>query len=193
MRKFVAIVTVSLPLAGCMTNETFSNQNIGTVAGAGVGILAGSMFGQGNGRLLAMAVGGAVGAWAGNQIGAKLDENARLKRQAAAEAALNRPVDAPPVSWSSDLPPEPAPAPQAAARQPAGDVARTQTAASQSAARPTAQQPRRAVGTVKTVGETAQAGRVCRTIEEEVDIAGEKEKVRSTFCRVNGDWVPQNA
>jgi hypothetical protein len=46
---------------------------------------------------------------------------------------------------------------------------------------------------VKTVGEAANAGRVCRTIEEEVDIAGEKEKVRSTFCRVNGDWVPQTA
>lgn len=189
MRKAVLAVVVACPLAGCVTNETFSNQNMGTVAGAGVGILAGSMFGQGNGRLLAMAVGGAVGAWAGNQIGAKLDENARLKRQAAAEAALNRPADAPPVTWSSDLPPEPEPAPAAAA--PAA-APRAQNAGAPPA-RQAAQPPRRAVGSVKTVGEAANAGRVCRTIEEEVDIAGEKEKVRSTFCRVNGDWVPQTA
>lgn len=187
MKKIAITLALSIPLAGCMTNETFSNQNIGTVAGAGVGILAGSMFGQGNGRLIAMAVGGAVGAWAGNQIGAKLDENARLKRQAAAEAALNRPLDAPPVTWSSDLPPEPA----SAAATPAA-APRAQSAGA-APARQSAQPPRRAVGSVKTVGETANAGRVCRTIEEEVDIAGEKEKVRSTFCRVNGDWVPQTA
>lgn len=187
MRTAALAVVVALPLAGCMTNETFSNQNIGTVAGAGVGILAGSMFGQGNGRLLAMAVGGAVGAWAGNQIGAKLDENARLKRQAAAEAALNRPIDAPPVTWSSDLPPEPAPTGATSAAAP-----RAQNVGS-APVRQAAQPPRRAVGSVKTVGESASAGRVCRTIEEEVDIAGEKEKVRSTFCRVNGDWVPQMA
>jgi len=180
MRNIVILAALALPLGGCVTDETFSNQNIGTVVGAGAGVLAGSMFGQGNGRIIAMALGGAAGAWAGNQIGAKLDENARLKRQGAAEAALNRPANAPPVTWSSDLPPEPV-----AASQSNAAPAPKQTAA--------APAHRRATGSAKTVGESSDAGRPCRTIEEDVDIAGEKEKVRSTFCKVNGDWIPKTA
>jgi surface antigen len=186
MNRTAIVALAALPLAGCMTNDTFSNQNIATVAGMGMGILAGSMFGQGNGRLIAMAAGGAGGAWAATQIAAKLHENARLKRHAAAEEALNRPADAPPVTWSSDLPPEPS------AQAATTDPAQTGAAPAPQPARAAMPSRRRAVGSVKTVDETANAGRVCRTIKEEMDIAGEKEEVHSTFCRVNGDWVPQS-
>ncbi len=183
MRKFLTASTaaVSLVLGGCVTNETFSNQNVGTVAGAGVGILAGSMFGRGNGQLIAMAVGGALGAWAGNSIGAKLDENSRAKRQAAAEAALNAPVDAAPVVWSS--PDAEAPAPV--------QTARTSNSTSAASGSPTARR-RDVSGSVRTVSERTDTGKVCRVIEEEVEIAGEKEKVRSTFCKERDVWVAQS-
>ena len=66
---------VLISLVACQTTK----QEIGTLAGAGLGVLAGSLFGDGKGKIVAMVVGAAAGAWLGNQLGKYLDEQEQKK------------------------------------------------------------------------------------------------------------------
>lgn len=94
----VVAVSAALVLVGCQTPGT--GQTVGTLGGAAAGAAIGSQMGSGRGRLAAMVIGAIIGAIAGNIIGRKLDEEERRRANAAANAALHRPVGTT-SSWSS--------------------------------------------------------------------------------------------
>ena len=101
--KIALIAAASIGLAACQNPNggTDWTRTIATGAGAVGGILVGSMFGQGNGRLVAMAIGGAAGAWLGNELGSRFSaREAAAMKPAVASAASSR--DAKPVSWQAE-------------------------------------------------------------------------------------------
>jgi outer membrane lipoprotein SlyB len=78
-RKFskpIIIATLCLALAACA--EGREGQTIGTVAGGALGAVLGSQFGGGKGQLAAVAIGAIAGAWAGSELGKKLDEEDKV-------------------------------------------------------------------------------------------------------------------
>ena len=92
----LALVTV-LSLSACESTEGHKT-DIGTVAGAIVGGLAGQSVGSGRGRVLATLAGAAGGAWIGRQIGAALDER---DRQHLAESTQETVVTGEAQEWSN--------------------------------------------------------------------------------------------
>ena len=71
MFKKLLIVTVSaIVLSGCLT----TNQQGGTLIGAGAGGLLGSQFGKGDGRLVTTALGVLAGVMTGQRIGRHMDQ-----------------------------------------------------------------------------------------------------------------------
>jgi surface antigen len=85
MRKiftaFVVLVT-SLSLAAC---TDITKQDVGAISGGVIGGLAGSQFGQGSGKLLAVGVGTLAGAYIGGAIGKNMDDTDKLKMNRALE------------------------------------------------------------------------------------------------------------
>lgn len=98
---FVLTAMAALPLvAGCQTNEQ-TGTLLGAGGGAAVGAGIGSAFGGRNGALIGALLGGAVGGFAGSQIGQQLDQRDRERAEAATRQALvSRPNS--PVAWASD-------------------------------------------------------------------------------------------
>lgn len=78
MRQFFASIMIVLTLAACANNgsgqgPTINKENIGTIAGAAIGAIAGSNVGGGKGNIAAIAVGTLAGAWVGSEVGKSLD------------------------------------------------------------------------------------------------------------------------
>jgi len=92
----VVLALGCVPLAGCET--TPSNEAIGTGVGVALGALAGSAFGSGSGRTAAIFAGGALGGWAGNVIGKRMDENDRKKMS----QALDTNAPGQPSAWKNE-------------------------------------------------------------------------------------------
>ena len=71
MKKLLIAAAVSaIVLSGCVA----TNQQGGTLVGAGLGGLLGSQFGSGDGKLAATGLGVLVGGMVGNQIGQHMDQ-----------------------------------------------------------------------------------------------------------------------
>ena len=101
----VALFSSSLTLAGCTATQEsniFSKENIGTVIGAGAGILIGSQVGGGDGRHLAMLAGAIAGGMIGKYIGASLDERDRQALERQTQAALMSGQDGQTIYWQSE-------------------------------------------------------------------------------------------
>ena len=79
-----AIVTTT----GCVSGVT--KEQVGSGLGAITGALLGSQVGSGDGRKLAILVGGLAGAYLGGEIGRRLDENDRLAATQALENLNDR-------------------------------------------------------------------------------------------------------
>lgn len=75
------LLTFSLALTGCNTNNERAGQVIGGIAG---GVL-GSRFGEGSGKIAAVVAGTLLGAYLGGELGAQMDENDRYRTQHALE------------------------------------------------------------------------------------------------------------
>jgi surface antigen len=88
---FAALLSFSLVACSSST----PNQDVGTVAGAVAGGLLGSTIGQGNGQVLAIGVGALTGAYLGSQIGKSMDEQDRMRMN----AALNNNSVGEPTYW----------------------------------------------------------------------------------------------
>jgi surface antigen len=83
MKKIFALFVVfftSLSLAGC---QNMSNQDVGVLTGGVAGGLLGSTIGGGTGKILAVAAGTIAGAIIGGSIGKNMDENDRMRVNAA--------------------------------------------------------------------------------------------------------------
>lgn len=61
------------PNSGVMSGGGINKQDVGTLAGAGLGAWAGSNIGKGSGNIVGIAAGTLLGAALGNQVGASLD------------------------------------------------------------------------------------------------------------------------
>jgi surface antigen len=81
MKRIITVLFLSASLVACSSNTR--NEDVGTVTGAVAGGLLGSMVGQGNGQVLAIGVGALTGAYLGNQIGKSMDEQDRMRMNAA--------------------------------------------------------------------------------------------------------------
>ncbi len=75
--KFIAAGMVAVLATACAQNgqrdDIVNKENIGTLAGAGLGAWAGSNVGKGSGNVAAIAVGTLLGAGIGKEVGASLD------------------------------------------------------------------------------------------------------------------------
>ena len=87
-KRITLTLVAVLFFAACADAQERPKQSIGTLLGAGVGALAGSQIGKGDGRLAAVAVGTLAGAWAGGEIGKSLDKADRLYAQRTAQNSL---------------------------------------------------------------------------------------------------------
>jgi surface antigen len=94
----IGLILTSLALTmfatGCATNE----QN-GTLIGAGTGAIIGNQFGHGGGRVAATLGGALVGGFIGNRIGASMDEEDRRRAAEAQYAALENGRDGVRAEW----------------------------------------------------------------------------------------------
>ena len=84
------LVALAVLLSACAPGR--EKEQAGGLIGAGVGALAGSQIGGGTGQLAAIAIGTLLGAWAGSEVGQRLDERDRLLAQKAAQKAYAAPV-----------------------------------------------------------------------------------------------------
>ena len=69
MKKLLVVAVSAIVLSGCIA----TNQQGGTLVGAGVGGLLGSQIGKGTGKLVATGLGVLAGAMAGNAVGQHMD------------------------------------------------------------------------------------------------------------------------
>ena len=69
MKKLLVVAVSAIVLSGCVA----TNQQGGTLVGAGVGGLLGSQIGKGTGKLVATGLGVLAGAMAGNAVGQHMD------------------------------------------------------------------------------------------------------------------------
>jgi surface antigen len=84
------IVLVTAMLTACTPGR--EREQLGGLIGAGLGALAGSQIGSGRGQLAAVAIGTLGGAWAGSEIGRRLDERDRLLASQAIQQSFHSPV-----------------------------------------------------------------------------------------------------
>ncbi|MDE2029907.1 MAG: glycine zipper 2TM domain-containing protein [Alphaproteobacteria bacterium] len=91
-KSAIALLTASLALAACQSDNWGNDQTVGTLGGAAAGGLLGSQFGHGSGKLVTTSLGVLLGAWAGNEVGASMDETDRLKNQTAERRAYTAPI-----------------------------------------------------------------------------------------------------
>ena len=70
MKKLLVATVSAIVLSGCVA----TNQQGGTLVGAGLGGLLGSQFGDGTGQLATTGLGVLVGSLIGNQIGQHMDQ-----------------------------------------------------------------------------------------------------------------------
>jgi surface antigen len=101
--KLAIIVAAALGLAACQNPDgtTDWTRTLTTGAGAVGGALIGSMFGGGNGQIIAMAAGAAGGAWLGNELGKKITAKEATAMKPAVAQAASAP-SAQPVSWAAE-------------------------------------------------------------------------------------------
>ena len=96
----LALLAASLALAACQTSNWGTGQTVGTLGGAAGGGLLGSQFGKGSGKVAMTGLGVLLGAWAGNEIGASMDDVDRLKYQQAETRAYNAPIGQQ-ITWNN--------------------------------------------------------------------------------------------
>ena len=85
----ILVLILSIGLVACSTNTQKENTGIGAVTGAVVGGLAGSAFGGGTGKVVAVGVGAVAGALIGGYIGHSMDSTDSVKMN----SAMNNPTN----------------------------------------------------------------------------------------------------
>jgi surface antigen len=83
-----AAATLSAALVGCAGSDYGPKQTVGTLAGAGLGGLAGATLFDGNARIAGAAAGTLLGAFLGNEAGRSLDRADALHADRAEARAL---------------------------------------------------------------------------------------------------------
>ena len=97
--KALTVAVVALSLAGCDTMGG-PKQTGGTLLGGIGGAAIGSQFGNGTGRVVAVAAGTLLGALAGSEVGRSLDKADLDYANRANTQATTAPIGAP-VRWNN--------------------------------------------------------------------------------------------
>tara|TARA_Y100001968_G_C19326332_1_gene701946 strand:+ start:364 stop:837 length:474 start_codon:yes stop_codon:yes gene_type:complete len=98
--RIIVAIAMTVFLAACAERGIGQKEGAGTLAGAGLGALAGSQIGKGKGQLAAVAIGALLGAFAGNEIGKSLDKADQVELARAGEKARTVPIGKR-VDWSN--------------------------------------------------------------------------------------------
>jgi surface antigen len=89
--KLSVIALSAILLSACVTGAG-QKQGAGMLLGAGIGGLAGSHIGGGDGQLVAVAAGTLAGALLGSEVGSSMDKTDQLYAQRAQQQASSAPV-----------------------------------------------------------------------------------------------------
>ena len=98
-KSVILMLVSSIIFVSCAQNAP--KQNLGTLIGGAAGALAGSQFGKGRGKLVAVGLGTLLGASIGSDIGQNMDELDKLKMQETAGFAFEKSPDHQPVKWQN--------------------------------------------------------------------------------------------
>src|SRR5918996_4565003 len=91
----IALVLSAWALSGCAGSDYGPKQTVGTLAGAGLGGLAGATLFDGDARIAGAAAGTLLGAFLGNEAGKSLDRaDAAYASRAEAQALEHAPAGA---------------------------------------------------------------------------------------------------
>lgn len=101
-RSFIFPVLALYALVAACASDAGRNEQIGTIVGAGAGVLIGSQIGDGDTRLLAMAIGALAGSQLGGYVGRQLDKKDREKMQATTQNALESAEAGQTANWSNE-------------------------------------------------------------------------------------------
>lgn len=99
-KSVLATLAFALLLPACQSSNMGNDETIGTLGGAAAGGLLGSQFGKGSGKLVTTGLGVLLGGWAGNEIGASMDETDRLKARQAEQRAYTAPIGQQ-ITWNN--------------------------------------------------------------------------------------------
>ncbi len=97
-QRFICVFLV-VALAAC-GNDKSATQATTTIGGAVAGGVVGSQFGKGGGNLATTALGVLLGAWAGDRIGASLNDSDRSHDRMAENRAYTAPIGQQ-VTWAN--------------------------------------------------------------------------------------------
>ena len=86
--RIASVVMIAILATACADLKSRPKQSLGTLFGAGLGALAGSQIGGGNGRLAAVAIGTLAGAYLGGEVGKSLDRADRLHVERTSQSGL---------------------------------------------------------------------------------------------------------
>jgi len=100
-KKAIAFVLALLTLSGCASYQGREKETIGTLLGAGAGVLVGAQFGGGNGQIAAAAIGALAGGYLGNTLGASLDAADRDAAQDTTQKSLEYSQNGQSSTWTN--------------------------------------------------------------------------------------------
>jgi surface antigen len=99
--RAIALVLSAWALSGCAGSDYGPKQTVGTLAGAGLGGLAGATLFDGDARIAGAAAGTLLGAFLGNEAGKSLDRpDAAYASRAEAQALEHAPAGSNPDTGS---------------------------------------------------------------------------------------------
>ena len=96
----LAVLLATLTLTACQTDNWGRDQTIGTLGGAAAGGLLGSQMGKGRGQMVTTGLGVLLGAWAGNELGSRMDETDRQRGLQAERRAYSAPIGQQ-ITWNN--------------------------------------------------------------------------------------------
>jgi surface antigen len=99
-KSVIAILSATLLLGACQTDNWGGGETVGTLGGAAAGGLAGSQIGRGSGNAAATLGGVLIGGFLGNQLGGMVDDADKKRASAAEQRAYTAPVGQQ-ITWNN--------------------------------------------------------------------------------------------
>lgn len=99
-KPVIALLSASILLAACQTENWGGGETFGTLGGAAAGGLIGSQIGHGSGKAAATLAGVLLGGFAGNQLGSMVDEGDRRAAARAEQRAYAAPIGQQ-ITWNN--------------------------------------------------------------------------------------------
>jgi len=99
-QSVIAVLSASLLLCACQTDNWGGGETVGTLGGAAAGGLIGNQIGHGAGNAAATLGGVLIGGFVGNQLGGMVDDADKKRAMQAQQKAYTAPVGQQ-ITWSN--------------------------------------------------------------------------------------------